>query len=92
MRPQEVSLAVEPTAPDLDDAAPWGEVSLDEVRAAVDELPDDVREAFRMYTFEGRRYAAIARSQGVATGTVGTRIMRARARLRERFAVSAAVG
>lgn len=92
VRPQEVSLAVEPTAPDLDDSAPWGEVSVDEVRAAVDELPADVRDAFRMYTFEGCRYATIARAQGVATGTVGTRIMRARARLRERFAVSAAVG
>ena len=92
VRPQEVALAVEPPAPDLDAEDPWAAVTLDDVRAAVDDLPDDVRDAFRMYTFEGCAYATIARSQGVATGTVGTRIMRARARLRARFATIATIG
>ena len=35
---------------------------------------------------------AIARAQGVATGTVGTRIMRARAQLLARFAMIGAIG
>ena len=91
VRPQEVAFSVEPPAPAHDDVDRWAAISVDDVRAAVDDLPDDVRDAFRMYTFEGRAYAAIARAQGVATGTVGTRIMRARARLRARFALIDAI-
>ena len=92
VRPQEVALSVEPPAPVHDEGDPWAGVSVDDVRAAVDDLSDDCRDAFRMYTFEGRAYAAIARAQGVATGTVGTRIMRARAQLRARFAMIGAIG
>ena len=36
-------------------------------------------------------FVLFARAQGVATGTVGTRIMRARARLRARFALIDAI-
>lgn len=92
VRPQEVALSVEPPAPVHDDADPWAGVTIDDVRAAVDDLSEDVRDAFRMYTFEGHAYAAIARTQGVATGTVGTRIMRARAQLRARFAMVSPIG
>lgn len=92
VRPQEVALSVEPSAPEVESAAPWGHVTIDDVRAAVDVLPADVRDAFRMYTFEGSPYAAIADALGVAVGTVGTRIMRARARLRAHFAITAIAG
>ncbi len=83
-RPAEVELAVEPAAPDPEAAVeqPWAHVSLDDVRAAVAALPDDVRDTYRMFALEGQDYTAIAAAQGIPRATVGTRIHRARRHLR----------
>lgn len=84
VRPQEVTLAVEPAAPApaTDDAPAWQQLSLDDVRAAVDALPDDVRDTYRMFALERRDYATIAAALGIPRATVGTRIHRARRHLR----------
>lgn len=84
-RPGEVELPAEaPAAPvPDDDPAPWAQLGVDDVRAAVADLPDDVRETYRMFALDGRDYVAIAEAQGIPKATVGTRILRARKKLRE---------
>ena len=83
-RPAEVELAVEPAAPEveLEVEQPWAHVSIDDVRAAVAALPDDVRDTYRMFALEGHDYTSIAATQGIPRATVGTRIHRARRHLR----------
>lgn len=82
-RPERVSLEHEPAAPPVDEEAPWQGLGVEDVRAAVASLPDDVRETYRMFALEGRDYVAIAAALGIPKATVGTRILRARRRLRE---------
>ncbi|MBP8809302.1 MAG: sigma-70 family RNA polymerase sigma factor [Kofleriaceae bacterium] len=82
-RPGEVALEFEPPAEVADADAPWAELDVDDVRAAVAALPDDVRDTYRMFALEGRDYIAIAAALGVPKSTVGTRILRARKKLRE---------
>jgi RNA polymerase sigma-70 factor, ECF subfamily len=69
--------AKEPEAPPA-----WTALSVDEVRAAMDELDPDFREAYRMHALDGLGYAEIAARLGLPVSTVGTRIMRARRKLR----------
>jgi RNA polymerase sigma-70 factor (ECF subfamily) len=84
-RPSEVALDVDPPMPEPEpqDEEAWAELDLDDVRAAVSSLPDDVRDTYRMYALDGRSYAHIANALGVPKATVGTRILRARKRLRQ---------
>jgi RNA polymerase sigma-70 factor, ECF subfamily len=84
-RPGEVALEIEPPAPALDDDAAeiWADLSLDDIRAAVSRLPDDVRETYQKFALDGCDYTQIAAELGVPKATVGTRILRARKRLRE---------
>jgi len=84
-RPGEVTLDIEPAAPvrDDDEPAPWVDLDVDDVRAAVANLPDDVRDTYRMFALERRDYLAITAALGIPKATVGTRILRARKKLRE---------
>jgi RNA polymerase sigma-70 factor, ECF subfamily len=82
-RPGEVELQFDLPAPSADDDdSPWSRIDLDAIRAAVAELPDDVRQTYEMFAFEGRDYTGISSALGVPKATVGTRILRARKRLR----------
>ncbi|MBL8621820.1 MAG: sigma-70 family RNA polymerase sigma factor [Myxococcales bacterium] len=89
VRPGEVELAIDPPAPTAEHDAPWAALDVEDVRAAVAELPEDVRDTYRMFALEGRDYVAIAQALGVPKGTVGSRILRARKRLRELLAARA---
>ncbi len=81
-RPEQVQLLLEELpAPGPIDPAPWDQIEPDAVRAAVEQLPDDVRDTYRMFADEGLDYAAIAEAQQILKSTVGTRIHRARRRL-----------
>lgn len=83
-RPGEVALEIDLAAPVVDDeAAPWADLGVEDVRAAVADLPEDVRETYRMFALEGRDYVAISSALGIPKATVGTRILRARKKLRE---------
>lgn len=82
-RPGEVALDADPPEPEREDEAAWAALDLDDVRAAVTFLPDDVRDTYRMFALDGRNYAHIANALGVPKATVGTRILRARKRLRQ---------
>jgi RNA polymerase sigma-70 factor (ECF subfamily) len=60
----------------------WADVSLEEVQEALEQLDPEFREVYRMHAIEGLGYAEIAERMGAPVSTVGTRIMRARRKLR----------
>ena len=61
----------------------WESLTEDAVRNELVKLPSDQAQTFQMFAFEGRSYEEIATTLGIAKATVGTRILRARKRLRE---------
>ena len=81
-RKEDALVDVPAPAPDTDEAW-WQSLTATDVRAVVDRLPDDQRTAFVMFAFDGKSYTEIAEAQGIAKATVGTRILRARQRIRE---------
>jgi RNA polymerase sigma-70 factor (ECF subfamily) len=81
-RPEHVELVADAPAPEPVDPAPWDHIDPEDVRAAIDRLPDDVRDTYRMFAIEGLDYIAIAEAQQIPKATVGSRIFRARKRLR----------
>jgi RNA polymerase sigma-70 factor, ECF subfamily len=75
---------------ELDIAAPepeapraWTQLGVDSVRAAAEKLPDEMREAYRMHAFEGMAYAEISKRLGITQSTVGTRLLRARRKIKQ---------
>jgi RNA polymerase sigma-70 factor (ECF subfamily) len=89
-RPAEVEADGVPlAAPVPDEPAWWENLDAEDVRRRMAELPDDLRAAFELHTFEGCSYKEIAARLGIPANTVGTRILRARRRLRELFARAA---
>ena len=60
-----------------------GGVRLADVEAALTEVPEPHRTAFRLHALEGQSYAEIAKRLAVPSATVGTRILRARRWLKE---------
>ena len=73
-------MAVTPFRIEVSDA------ELDDLHAAIAELPDDVRETYRLFALERKPYAEIAKRLDIAGATVGTRIHRARRHLRDLLA------
>lgn len=73
----------EPYAHDEPEAAWWEVLSDEDVRAQVARLPGEQRLVFELFAFEGRSYVEIAARLGIPKATVGTRILRARQRLRQ---------
>jgi RNA polymerase sigma-70 factor, ECF subfamily len=66
------------------EAAPWwSELRACDVDRELARLPRDQRTTFRLYAFEGKSYDQIARALGITRSTVGTRLLRARSRLRD---------
>jgi RNA polymerase sigma-70 factor (ECF subfamily) len=69
-------------APEPTEQRPWTSLSMDDVRAVIDHLPEKLRIPFRMFALEGLPYEEIGRRLGIPQRTVGTRLLRARAHLR----------
>jgi RNA polymerase sigma-70 factor (ECF subfamily) len=63
----------------------WSQVTVDDVRAALDEIEQPFREVYIMHTFEQRSYEAIAAKLKISRVTVGTRLTRTRKLLRKRL-------
>jgi len=81
---QLVSIDVVDLAAPLDEAEPaWLEISDADLRAAVEQLPPKLGAVFRMHELGQLQYDEIGRRLGVPEGTVGTRLRRARERLRD---------
>ena len=70
-------------APDRDVRPWWLELGVIDVDQELTKLSSDQRATFRLFALEGKSYAEIAHEQRIAVSTVGTRILRARARLRQ---------
>lgn len=67
----------------IDDEIWWQALDEGDVLCAVAQLPAEQRDAFTMFAFERKSYAEIAAAQQTAKATVGSRILRARLRIRE---------
>jgi RNA polymerase sigma-70 factor (ECF subfamily) len=63
----------------------WHDLDTSAVERELSELPAPLRETFRMFAFESRSYKEIASQLNIAKGTVGVRISRARALLKQRL-------
>jgi RNA polymerase sigma-70 factor (ECF subfamily) len=84
-RPSVVSLDEqdhEPAVPELEPMPAWSRTSVGDVRAALEEIDPDFRRVYEMHVFEHRPYDEIARTLGIQRLTVGSRLTRARQRLR----------
>lgn len=81
---QQVNTGDEPASGELapENAAMRTE-QVEQVRDAIDQLPDDQRDILVLREIEGFCYEEIARVLDLAPGTVRSRLHRARARLRE---------
>jgi RNA polymerase sigma-70 factor (ECF subfamily) len=66
-----------------DDAPAWSAITTDDVRRAAARLPDDLRDVYTMFALDGRSYIEVAEALGIPKATVGTRLSRARAKLKE---------
>lgn len=71
--------------PALDAPAWWQKLEPADIRAAAAGLPAEQREVFELFAFEGLTYDQIVARLGIPKNTVGTRILRARRRLRAHF-------
>jgi RNA polymerase sigma-70 factor (ECF subfamily) len=72
-------MPLEPEGPEPE----WSRITVADVRDAADELEPVFRDVYLLHTFEHWSYDAIAQELGVQRVTVGTRLNRARKRLRE---------
>jgi RNA polymerase sigma-70 factor (ECF subfamily) len=72
----------------------WSRITVEDIRDALDELEPTFRDVYISYTFEHRSYEQIADQLSIQRVTVGTRLTRARKRLRDilgkRFGVETA--
>lgn len=87
-KPPPIALDDDPRAPELEPGAWWERLDADDVRARLAELPGELREAFELFELEGCSYDEIAKRLGVPKMTVGTRILRARRRLKQLLVAS----
>jgi RNA polymerase sigma-70 factor (ECF subfamily) len=69
-------------APAREEPEPWAALDADDLRAAAAELPRSMRETFSLAVFDGLSYEQIAARSGISQGTVGSRLLRARLKLR----------
>jgi RNA polymerase sigma-70 factor (ECF subfamily) len=61
----------------------WGDITIDDIRDALEAIEPVYSEVYRLHTFEDRSYEQIAQQLGILRVTVGTRLNRARRKLRE---------
>jgi RNA polymerase sigma-70 factor (ECF subfamily) len=69
--------AAEPSEPQA-----WAEVTMEQLESAMTELAPEFRDVFRMHAIERRSYDEISQALGIAKPTIGTRLLRARRKLR----------
>lgn len=81
--PQRVELDDNLATPAPAEPRAWDRVSADDLRSAIDDLPDDTRETYRLFTVHSKDQATIARLQNIPVATVASRVFRARRRLKE---------
>jgi RNA polymerase sigma-70 factor (ECF subfamily) len=68
--------------PDPEPPPAWTNVTREEVTAALDKLDPTFRRVYELHAVEGRSYQEIAEALGIPKNTVGTRLIRARKKLK----------
>jgi RNA polymerase sigma-70 factor (ECF subfamily) len=81
VEPEEVEARV--AAPEAEEAPAWASVQPEQLRAALERLPEEFRVVYQLHALEGCSYNEIAARLGLPKATVGTRLIRARRKLRE---------
>jgi RNA polymerase sigma-70 factor (ECF subfamily) len=75
---------VDPAAPEPEAPPPkWTDLGRTQLDAAVEQLDEGFRTVYRMHALEGRSYEEISRALDLPTKTIGTRLFRARLKLKE---------
>lgn len=70
-------------APVPEDHAWWESITVEQVKRQLTRLSAEQRQTFELFALEGKSYDQIAATLGIAKATVGTRILRARQKIRE---------
>jgi len=70
----------------------WVNLGVDQVRVALRSLEPEFAEVYELHALQGLGYGAIAERLGLPANTVGTRIMRARKKLRAILAAQVTAG
>jgi RNA polymerase sigma-70 factor, ECF subfamily len=65
---------------------PWERIDSEQFRMAIEQLPHNVCDTYRLFALESYDYVEIAAALGIPKSTVGTRLLRARKLLRELLA------
>jgi RNA polymerase sigma-70 factor (ECF subfamily) len=70
-------------APEAEALPAWAAISPEQLQAALEKVPEEFRLVYRLHALEGRSYIEISERLGIPKATVGTRLIRARRRLKE---------
>ncbi len=70
-------------APEAEALPTWAAISPEQLREALAKIPEEFRLVYQLHALEGRSYIEIAERLGIPKATVGTRLIRARRRLKE---------
>lgn len=64
-------------------AAPWGEVSPEDLQACIAQLKPEFRSVYTLFSIHGLSYAEISSKLSIPERTIGTRLSRARGKLKQ---------
>ncbi len=70
-------------APEAEAQPAWAAISPEQLREALEKIPEEFRLVYQLHALEGRSYIEISERLGIPKATVGTRLIRARRRLKE---------
>ncbi|WP_224247459.1 RNA polymerase sigma factor [Hyalangium gracile] len=70
-------------APEQEAQPRWAHIGPEQLQEAVEKLPEQFRLVYQLHALEKRSYNEIAAQLGIPKDTVGTRLIRARRRLKE---------
>jgi RNA polymerase sigma-70 factor (ECF subfamily) len=89
---EQVGLAATVTPDPPAEELPWQGVGPDDLRRAVEDLSPPLAQVYRLHAFERLDYAAIAARLCIPSRTVGTRLLRARRKLKAMLLARAHIG
>jgi RNA polymerase sigma-70 factor, ECF subfamily len=78
----EPSLVPELAAPEPDEPPAWARITPERLAEALAQLPEEFQSVYRLHALEGRSYTDIASALSLPKATVGTRLIRARRKLK----------
>jgi RNA polymerase sigma-70 factor (ECF subfamily) len=70
-------------APESEPLPAWSAFSLEQLHSALERLPEGFREVYQLHALEGRSYEEVSARLRIPKATVGTRLIRARRKLRD---------